>query len=110
MIISVPILVFCVTELLLVMRVCALCKLLITNKLLRAKFKIITDNGKVVTPTKIAVSYIDHFPLLPLKFVIWSLRGLLAGELHHYKVNIAIVLDLCFSRCSCRRYSCTSTV
>jgi hypothetical protein len=60
-ILSAPVLVFCVTELLLVTRVCSLCKLLITNELLRAKSTSITDdNGKVVTTTDFTVSYIDH--------------------------------------------------
>jgi hypothetical protein len=31
------------------------------------------------------------FFLLLLKFVIWSLRGLLAGELHHSAVNIVTI-------------------
>jgi hypothetical protein len=110
-ILSVPVLTFCVTELLLVTRVCALCKLLIINELLRAKSTTITDgNRKVVTPTEIAVSFIDHFPLLPFKFLIWSLRGLVAGELHCSTVNPVVVLDLCFYRCSCQWCSCTSTV
>jgi hypothetical protein len=39
-----------------------------------------------MTPTEIAVSYVNHFPLLPLKFIIWSLRSLLAGELHGFIV------------------------
>jgi hypothetical protein len=42
---------------------------------------IIDGNRKVVTSTEIAVSFIDHSPLLPLKFLIWSLRGVVAGEL-----------------------------
>ena len=109
-ILSVPILVFCVVQLLLVTRVCSLCKLLIINELLRAKSTTITDgNRKVVTPTEIAVGFIDHFLLLPLKFLIWSLRGLVAGELHPSTVNPVVVLDLCFSRCSCRRCSCGNT-
>ena len=98
-ILSIPVLVFCVVQFLLVTRVCSLCKLLIINQLLRAKSITITDgNRKVVTPTKIAVSFIDHFLLLPLKFLIWSLRGLVAGELHHSSVNPVVVLDLCFYR------------
>ena len=109
-ILSVPVLTFCVTELLLVTRVCALCKLLIINELPRAKSTTITDGTrKVVTPTELAVGFIDHFPLLPLKFVIWSLRGLVAGELHRSTVNRVAVLDQCFYRCSCRRCSCRST-
>ena len=91
-ILSAPVLVFCVTEFLLVTRVSSLCKLLIINELLRAKSTTTTDgNRKVVTPTELAVGFIDHFPLLPLKFVIWSLRGLLAGELHHSAVNIVTI-------------------
>ena len=110
-ILSVPVLTFCVAGLLLVTRVCSLCRFSITNQLLRAKSTTITDgNGKVVTPAEIAVSYIDHFPLLPLKFVIWSLRGLLAGELHCSTVNPVVVLDLYFSRCSCQQCSCINTV
>jgi hypothetical protein len=106
---SIPVLVFWVVQLLLVTRVCSLCKFLI-NELLRAKSTTITDgNGKVVTPTDIAVNYINHVPLLPLKFVIWSLRGLVAGELYCYTVNPMVVLDLCLSRCSCRRCSCSCT-
>ena len=73
-ILSEPVLVFCVTELLLVTRVCSLCMFVVINELPRAKSTTITDgNGKVVTPTEIAVGYIDHSPLLLLKFVIWSL-------------------------------------
>jgi hypothetical protein len=110
LILSIPVLVFCVVQLLLVTRVCSLCKFLVINELLRAKSTTITDgNGKVVTLTDIAVDYINHFPLLPLKFVIWSLRGLVAGELHRSAVNPTVVLDLCLSRCSCRRCSCSST-
>ncbi|KIM74759.1 hypothetical protein PILCRDRAFT_14197 [Piloderma croceum F 1598] len=76
----IPVLGFCVAELLLATRVCSLCKLLITNELLRAKSTTITDdNGKVVTPTEIAAGFIDYFLLLPLKFVVWSLRGLVAS-------------------------------
>ena len=108
---SIPILVLCVAELLLVARVCSLCKFLITNELLRAKSTTIIDgNRKVVTPTELAVGFIDHFPLLPLKFLIWSLRGLVAGELHCSTVNPVVVLDLCFYRCSCRWCSWSSTV
>jgi hypothetical protein len=44
-----------------------------------------------VTHTEITVGFIDHFSLLLLKFVIWSLRGLLAGELHHSTVNIVTI-------------------
>ena len=40
-----------------------------------------------MTPTEIAVGFIDHFPLLLHKFVIWSLRGLVAGELYGSTVN-----------------------
>jgi hypothetical protein len=110
-ILSVPVLVFCVVQLLLVTRVCSLCRLLIVNELLRAKSTTITDgNGKVVTPTDIAVGYIDHFSFLPLKFVIWSLRGLLAGELHHAAVNIVVVFDLCFYRCSYWWCSCSGII
>ena len=88
-ILSMPVLVFCVVQLLLVTRVCSLCKFFIINQLLRAKSTTITDdNRKVVTPTEITVGFIDHFPLLPLKFLIWSLRGLLAGELHCSTVNL----------------------
>ena len=109
-ILSVPILAFCVAELLLVTRVCALCKLLIANEHLRAKSTIIADdNGKVVIPTTIVVSNINVFPILPLKFVIWSLRGLVAGGLHHFNVN-SVVLKLCFSRCSCWRCSYRRTI
>jgi hypothetical protein len=109
-IISIPVLVFCVVQLVLVTRVCSLCKLLIINLLLRAKSITITDgNRKVLTPTEIAVGFIDHFPLLPLKFVIWSLRGLVAGELPHSTVNPVVVLDLCFYRCSYRWCSCRRT-
>jgi hypothetical protein len=68
-ILSIPILVFCVAELLLVTRVCSLCKFLITNELLRTESEIIIDNnGKVVAPTEIAVAFINHFPLLSLSF------------------------------------------
>ena len=108
-ILSIPVLVFCVVQLLLVTRVCSLCKLLIANELLRAEFKtIIDDNGKVVTHTEITASYIDHFPFLPLKFIIWSLRGLLAGELHRSTADLVVVLDLCFYRCSCWQCSYSS--
>jgi hypothetical protein len=62
-----PVLVFCVVQLLLVTRVCSLCKFLIINERLWAKFTTITDgNGKVVAPTEIAVGFIDHFPTLSL--------------------------------------------
>ena len=44
-----------------------------------------------MTPTEIAVSYVDHFPLLPRKFIIWSLRGLLASELHGFIVIFMVV-------------------
>jgi hypothetical protein len=109
-ILSVPVLVFCVVQLLLVTRVCSLCRFRVINELLRAKSTTITDgNRKVVTPTKLTVGFIDHFPLLPLKFLIWSLRGLVAGELDHSTVNPVVVVDLCFSRCSCWRCSCSST-
>jgi hypothetical protein len=110
-ILSIPVLVFCVVQLLLVTRVCSLCKLLIINELLQAKSTIIADgNRKVVTPTEITVGFIDHFSLLPLKILIWSLRGLVAGELHHSTVNPVVVLDLHFYRCSCWWRSCRSTV
>jgi hypothetical protein len=93
-ILSVPVLNLCVAELLLVTRVCSLCKFLIAYELLQANSITITDdNGKVVTPTDIAVGYIDHFSFLPLKFVIWSLRGLLAGEFRCSTVNPMVVLD-----------------
>jgi hypothetical protein len=68
------VLVFGITELLLVTCIFSLCKCLITNELLWTESTTITDgNGKVVIPIDIAVGYIDHFLLLPLKFVIWSL-------------------------------------
>ncbi|KIM80417.1 hypothetical protein PILCRDRAFT_822545 [Piloderma croceum F 1598] len=87
-----PVLVFCVTELLLVTRVCSLCKLLITNERLRANSTTITDdNGKVVTTTNVAVGYIDHFPIFSLEFVIWSLRGLLAGACIGGAVAVALI-------------------
>ena len=109
-ILSLSVLIFCVVQLILVTRVCSLCKFLIINELLRAKSTTITDgNRKVVTPTELAVGFIDHFPLLPLKFVIWSLRGLVAGESHRSTVNPVAVLDLCFYRCSCQRCSCSNT-
>jgi hypothetical protein len=91
-ILSAPVLVFCVTELVLVTRVCSLCKLLITNELLRANSTTITDNNrKVVTPTDLTIGYTDHFPIFSFKFVIWSLRGLLAGELHRSAFNPIVV-------------------
>src|ERR1700679_1397825 len=97
-ILSTPVLVFCVTELLLVTRVCSLCKLSNTNELLRANSTTITDNnGKVVTPTDVTVGYTDHFPFFSLKFVNWSLRGLLAGELHRSAFNPVVVCNSCFS-------------
>jgi hypothetical protein len=111
LILSIPVLGFCVAELLLATRVCSLCKLLITNELLRAKSTTITDdNGKVVTPTEIAAGFIDYFLLLPLKFVVWSLRGLVASELYGSTVNPVVGLDLCFSRWCYWRYRCRSTV
>ena len=68
-ILSTPVLVFCVVQLLLVTRVCSLCRFLITNELLRAKSTTVTDcNGKVVTPAEIPVSYIDAFCHSSLSF------------------------------------------
>jgi hypothetical protein len=62
LILSVPVLVFCVAELLLVTRVCSLCRFLIINESLRAKSTTVADgNGKVVTPTKIAVGILTIF-------------------------------------------------
>ena len=46
-----------------------------------------------MAPTEIAVGYVNHFPLLPLKFIIWSLRGFLAGELHGFIVIPMVVLN-----------------
>ena len=110
-ILSMPVFVFCVVELLFITRVCTLCKLLITHRLPRAKLATITDsNRKVVISTEIAVGYINHFLLLPLKFVIWSLRGLLASELHCSTIHPVVMLDLCFSRCSCQQCNFSSTV
>jgi hypothetical protein len=96
-ILSLPVLVICVVQLLLIPRVCSLCRFLIINELLWAKSTTITDgNGKVVTPTKNAVGFIDRFLLLPLKFIIWSLRGLLAGELYGSTINPVVIL-ICVS-------------
>jgi hypothetical protein len=95
LILSIPVLVFCVVQLILVTRVCSLCRLLIINELLRAKSATFTDgNRKVVIPTELAVGFIDHFLLFPLKVLIWSLRSLVAGELHCSTVNHVVVLDL----------------
>jgi len=107
---SIPVLVFCVVQLILVTRVCSLCMFLIINKLLLVQTTTITDDNGKVDP------YQDHcwlywpFSLLLLKFVIWSLQGLVAGELYHSTVNPVVVLDLCFSRCSCWQCSYRSTV
>ena len=46
-----------------------------------------------MAPTEIAVGYVNQFSLLPLEFIIWSLRGLLAGELHGFTVILMVVLN-----------------